>query len=108
MSSNTPSNIIPASGRDDESAIDSSGIRERPASEKVSPSQRGSFLSALERKKDDDKKSLLKGKVEDSEEKTGEVDEGIFRLAALKKAKQQTSSGDDSSGEEGGESVYHS
>ncbi len=102
---NTPRNIQPVSPEGDEEISREQQVK-RPTAEKVSPSQQGQFLGALEKKT---QKKAEKSTPETGEEVAPEEEEeppvkelGLFHLAKAKAMKDEGSS-TESSSEEGEE-----
>ena len=99
----TPRNIIPVSPEGDEDVSREARVT-RPAAEKVTPSQQGRFLGALEKK---EPKKIVKPGTENAEaadeaEGAEEPVEGgtVFHLAKAKPVKKDGSSGESFTGEE--------
>ncbi len=96
MTPNNPKSVQPESFKPEEGVEELSSRQERPNPEKVSPSQRGRFLSAMDEKgKKGEKKvtSPTSGTGETEEPET--IAEGdIFRLSSIKGLKKERSLGD--------------
>jgi len=105
MTPNNPKSVQPESFKPEEGVEELASRQERPNPEKVSPSQRGRFLSAM-----DEKGKKSEKKVTSPTSGTGETEEpetiaegDIFRLSSIKGLKKERSLGDafDSEGESG-------
>lgn len=88
---NKPTNLDPIrSEKSDEIPQDTRAAPERPSPEKVSPSQQGKFLGALEKKEKKREESVFVSEGSEEEEKVDEKG-GLFGLAGYSKVKSRKS-----------------
>lgn len=101
----TPRNIQPVNPEGDEDVSREKEVT-RPAAEKVTPSQHGRFLGALEKKEKKDVEKKASTAPEEEAEGAEDVEEpveggSVFHLAKAKSVKQEDSFTETSTGEEG-------